>query len=114
MNKLIAFPFLLAAAAPGPAPQSPPAPQFAPADAAFVAYPGPDLFFDHVQLVDGTGSAARSGVSVLVRGGRIAAIGNIAPPAGVTVIDGRGKTLLPGFVMVHEHMFYPSPKGGEY
>jgi enamidase len=30
------------------------------------------------------------------------------------VIDGRGKTLLPGFVMVHEHMFYPSPKGGEY
>src|SRR3954469_7024292 len=115
MNKLLALPLLLAAA-PAPAPQPPsPASHFAPGDAAFVAYPGPDLFFDHVQLVDGTGGAARPGVSVLVRAGRIAAIGaELTAPAGVTVIDGRGKTLLPGFVMVHEHMFYPSPKGGEY
>ena len=27
---------------------------------------------------------------------------------GMTVIDARGKTLLPGFVMVHEHLFYPT------
>jgi imidazolonepropionase-like amidohydrolase len=114
MNKLIALPLLLAAAAPVPQPPAA-APHFAPADAAFVAYPGPDLFFDHVQLVDGTGAAARQGVSVLVRGGRIAAIGaGLTAPAGTTVIDGRGKTLLPGFVMVHEHMFYPAPRGGEY
>src|SRR5437764_57480 len=113
MNKLLALPLLLAAT-PVP-PPAPPAPHFAPADAAFVAYPGPDLFFDHVQLVDGTGGPARQNVSVLVRGGRIAAVGGgLAAPAGVTVIDGRGKTLLPGFVMVHEHMFYPSPRGGEY
>jgi imidazolonepropionase-like amidohydrolase len=114
MNKLIALPMLLAAAAPAPQ-AAPPAPRFSQADAAFVAYPGPDLFFDHVQLVDGTGAAARRDVSVLVRNGRIAAIGaNLAAPEGVTVIDGRGRTLLPGFVMVHEHMFYPAPKGGEY
>ena len=74
MNKLIALPLLLAAAAPAPRP-APPAPHFAPADAAFVAYPGPDLLFDHVELVDGTGAAPRRDVSVLVRGGRIAAIG---------------------------------------
>src|SRR3954468_11001798 len=114
MNKLLALPFLLAAAAPVPQ-AAPPAPHFAPADAAFVAYPGRDLFFDHVQLVDGTGAAPRRDVSVLVRGGRIAAIGaGLTAPAGASVIDGRGKTLLPGFVMVHEHMFYPAPKGGEY
>src|SRR6476661_5009075 len=98
MNKLLALPLLLAAAAPAPAPQPPPpAPHFAPADAAFVAYPGPDLFFDHVALVDGTGAAPRRDVSVLVRGGRIAAIGaDLSAPAGVTIIDGHGKTLLPG------------------
>jgi enamidase len=93
---------------------APPAPQFAPADQAFVAYPGGDIVIEHVQLVDGTGAPPRQDVSVLVRGGRIAAVGQVSPPAGAMVIDGRGKTLLPGFVMVHEHFFYPSPKGGEY
>ena len=116
MNTLLILPLAFAAAAAAPVPQPAPAPaQFAAADAAFVAYPTPDLLFEHVELVDGTGAAPKRDVSVLVRGGRIAAIGpNVAAPAGVTSIDGRGKTLLPGFVMVHEHMFYPSPKSGEY
>src|SRR3954469_8880647 len=108
MKKLALFGLLLLGAAPAPAPK------FAPADQAFVAYPGGDIIIEHVQLVDGTGAAPRPDVSVLVRGGRIAAIGNVAAPAGATLIDGRGKTLLPGFVMVHEHFFYPSPRGGEY
>src|SRR3954470_321264 len=112
MKKLALLALLLLGAA--PAPPTAPAPKFAPADQAFVAYPGGELLIEHVQLVDGTGAAPRSDVSVLVRGGRIAAIGTVAAPAGVTTIDGRGKTLLPGFVMVHEHMFYPAPKGGEY
>lgn len=86
-------------------------------DAALVAYDQPVLLFDNVQIVDGTGAAPRQGMALLVRDGRIAAIGRsgrVQAPAGATVIDGRGKTLLPGFVMVHEHMFYPSPRGGEY
>ena len=29
-------------------------------------------------------------------------------PEARQIIDARGKTLLPGFVMVHEHMFYPA------
>jgi enamidase len=111
MKKLIALALL--AAAPASVPDGPAA-KFSPADAAFVAYPGGDLLFEHVELVDGTGAAPRRDVSVLVRGGRITAIGKVAAPAGVTIIDGRGKTLLPGFVMVHEHFFYPAPKGGEY
>jgi enamidase len=109
---------LLLAGAPLSAQPAPPraAAQQLPAspDAAFVAYPGPDLFFAHVELIDGTGAAPRRNVSVLVRGGRITAIGKIAAPPGVTVIDGTGKSLLPGFVMVHEHLFYPSPRSGEY
>src|SRR3954466_4292162 len=111
MRKLVLLAALLLGAAP-PAPDA--TAKFAPADKAFVAYPGSDLLFEHVQLVDGTGAAPRRDVSVLVRGGRIVAIGAVAAPAGATVIDGRGKTLLPGFVMVHEHFFYPTPKSGEY
>jgi enamidase len=109
MKALAALALLLAAPLASPAP-----PQFAPPDQAFVAYPGGDILFEHVQLVDGTGAVPRQDVSVLVHAGRIAAVGRVAAPAGATVIDGRGKTLLPGFVMVHEHFFYPSPKPGEY
>jgi enamidase len=113
MKRLAALALLLAAAPPSP-PAPPAVAKFAPADAAFVAYPGGDLLFEHVQLVDGTGAAPLQDVSVLVRGGRIAAIGRVEAGRGATVIDGRGKTLLPGFVMVHEHFFYPAPMGGEY
>src|SRR3954469_22695145 len=109
MKSLAALALLLA-----PVISPPAAPQFSAADQAFVAYPGGDILIEHVQLVDGTGAAPRQDVSVLVRGGRIAAVGRGAAPAGATIIDGRGKTLLPGFVMVHEHFFYPTPKSGEY
>ncbi|HEY0313400.1 MAG TPA: hypothetical protein VGC56_12995, partial [Allosphingosinicella sp.] len=109
MKMSIVLALLALGAAPPPAP-----PQFSAADQAFIAYPGGDILIEHVQLVDGTGAAPRQDVSVLVRGGRIAAVGRVAAPAGATIIDGRGKTLLPGFVMVHEHFFYPTPKSGEY
>jgi enamidase len=82
-------------------------------DAAFLAYAQPVIAFTHVQLVDGTGAPAKADVTVVVKDGRIAAVGPagaVAVPAGAEVIDGRGKTLLPGFVMMHEHMFYPTGK----
>jgi enamidase len=82
-----------------------------------VAYPAGDLAFTQVEVVDGTGAAPLRDMTVVVHGDRIAAIGpakKLKVPAGATVIDGTGKTLIPGFVMVHEHFFYPSPKGGEY
>ena len=47
----------------------------------------------------------------------IAASGDAAStpvPAGAHVIDLTGKTLIPGLVMLHEHMFYPAGGGGAY
>ncbi len=32
-------------------------------------------------------------------------------PAGAQVMDLRGKTVIPGLVMMHEHLFYPSGPG---
>jgi imidazolonepropionase-like amidohydrolase len=43
--------------------------------------------------------------SVLVVDGRIAAVGSVAPPAGVRVHDGRGRTVLPGLIDCHVHSF---------
>jgi enamidase len=94
-----------------------PARKFSKDDASYVAYDESSIAFTNVQLVDGTGSAPRPNLTVLVQGGRIAAIApssKLKPPPNATVVDGHGKTLLPGFVMVHEHMFYPSSRPGAY
>ncbi|MBB1473570.1 CIA30 family protein [Luteimonas sp. MC1782] len=42
--------------------------------------------------------------NVVVRDGRIAAVGaGVAIPAGIEVVDGAGRTLLPGFIDAHTH-----------
>lgn len=72
--------------------------------------------FTNVRVIDGTGAPAKDGQVVVVRDGRIAAVGpagSTTVPAGAMVIDGNGKTLIPGLVMVHEHLYYPAG-GGTY
>src|SRR5262249_7686098 len=46
--------------------------------------------------------------------GTIASVGaadSIAPPAGATVIDLTGKSVIPGLVMMHEHLYYSTGPG---
>jgi enamidase len=77
-------------------------------DTKFVAYDQKILAFTHAEIVDGTGRKAKYDQTLIVRDGRIAALGpHVAVPRDATIIDAHGKTLLPGFVMVHEHLFYP-------
>ena len=68
----------------------------------------------NVRVIDGTGAAAREGQTVLVRDGRIVAVdatARVTIPTGAQVIDLAGKSLIPGLVMVHEHLFYPTGPG---
>jgi imidazolonepropionase-like amidohydrolase len=77
----------------------------------FVAVASTHVVIRGVRLIDGTGTPARSGMSVEIRDGRITRVGTVAEvgePAGAEVVDGTGQTLTPGLVMLHEHMFYPS------
>jgi imidazolonepropionase-like amidohydrolase len=77
----------------------------------FVAHGEPLIAITHVRVIDGTGAAPREDQTVLLREGRIAAIGpDVALPAGATRIDAPGRTLIPGLVGMHDHMFYPAPK----
>ena len=77
----------------------------------FVTVNAPSVAITNVVLVDGTGAPAQRGQTVLVRDGRIAAIGGageVLVPSNTTIIDGAGRSLMPGMVMLHEHMFYPA------
>ena len=78
---------------------------------AFVVHAEPVLAIAHVRVIDGNGTPAKENQTVLLRGGRIAAVGaNVAVPDGVATLDGSGQTLIPGLVGMHDHMFYPAPK----
>ncbi|MDH3272197.1 MAG: DUF1028 domain-containing protein [Gemmatimonadota bacterium] len=77
----------------------------------FVSVPEAHVLIRDVRLIDGTGAPARDGMSVEIRDGRIARVGTVADvvtPSGARVIEGAGMTLMPGLVMLHEHLFYPS------
>ncbi|HVT71899.1 MAG TPA: amidohydrolase family protein [Lacunisphaera sp.] len=78
---------------------------------SYVVVRAPVLALTHARVIDGLGHPARENQTVIVRDGRIAAVGDdasVAVPAGAVVRDLTGKSLLPGFVMAHEHMFYSS------
>jgi len=108
--------FALSLAAPQAAPsqEARPQPALSASDQAFVTQADPNFAITNVELIDGTGAAPRRGMAVLVRDGRIAAVAptaRLSIPAGTPVIDGGGQTLVPGFVMMHEHFFYPNGRG---
>jgi enamidase len=80
----------------------------------YVAVDAATLALTHVRVLDGTGAPARADQTVVIADGRIAALGDAGRtpvPAGAQVIDGTGKTVIPGLVMVHEHLFYPTGPG---
>jgi imidazolonepropionase-like amidohydrolase len=63
------------------------------------------------RLFDGSGAPLRP-ATIVVRGDRIERVAEageaVEPEAGDTVIDGRGKTLMPGMVEAHAHLSWPS------
>jgi enamidase len=83
----------------------------------FVSVDAPVVALTHVRVIDGTGAAARDDQTIIIDGGVIRAVGgaaSVAIPVGAKVIDAAGKSVMPGFVMMHEHMFYPSGGGTVY
>ena len=68
----------------------------------------------HVRVIDGTGAAPRESQTLIIRDGSISALGDdgkVAIPAGALVMDLTGKSVIPGMVQVHEHLFYPTGPG---
>ena len=65
------------------------------------------LVIRHVTIIDATGSPARPGMTIVITGDRISAIGQdgkIAIPKRAQVTDGSGKFLIPGLWDMHVHL----------
>ena len=67
-----------------------------------------DVLFRDVRVFDGRSATLSGPTVVLVRGNRIAAIGAGALPASpaATIIDGAGRTLMPGLIDAHVHLMF--------
>lgn len=71
------------------------------------------LALTNSNLIDGTGSAKQSLKTLLIKNNKIEAIldGGKPIPKEYKQVDLSGKTVTPGFVMLHEHLFYPTGLG---
>ena len=104
----------LTAGALAQAPQPRGRPTLATAVRPFVAIDTAIVALTNARVIDGTGAAARPGQTIVIENGRIAAIGDasqVRVPVGAQVLDLTGKSVIPGMVMVHEHLFYPTGPG---
>jgi len=106
----------LSLAGPGPVAAQPGRPQLSNAVRQYVTVDTAVVALTHVRVIDGTGAPAREDQTIVVRDGAIVALGPSATttaPAGAQVLDLTGRSVIPGLVMVHEHLYYPTG-GGTY
>jgi imidazolonepropionase-like amidohydrolase len=64
------------------------------------------LVFTHATVIDATGAPAKPDMTVVIKGGRIAALGktaNLDVPENAQVVDATGKFLIPGLWDMHIH-----------
>jgi imidazolonepropionase-like amidohydrolase len=81
---------------------------------AFITVDAPVVALTNVRVIDGTGGPSRPNQTVIIRDGTIAEMGDAAKikePDSATVLDLTGKSIIPGLVMVHEHLYYPTGPG---
>ena len=77
----------------------------------FVSVEAPTLALTHVRLIDGTGAPALQDQTLIVSGGRVQTVGPSSSakiPEGAKVLDLTGRSVMPGLVLMHEHLFYPT------
>ena len=83
----------------------------------YVKYSSGTLVLDHVRVIDGTGAAPLEDMRISIQGGKILEVRKATDPqvldrTNATIVDMNGKTVIPGLVGMHEHLFYPVPGGG--
>jgi imidazolonepropionase-like amidohydrolase len=74
------------------------------------------LVLTHVRVIDGTGAAPMEDQRIDIEGGKISRVQSAKLkneyPKNAKVLDLSGKTVIPGLVGMHEHLFYTGPERG--
>jgi imidazolonepropionase-like amidohydrolase len=80
----------------------------------YVTVDAPVVALTRVTLIDGTGAAPKSDQTIVIRDGKIAAVGpagSVLIPEGAHLIQLSGHTVIPGLVGMHNHLFYTAAGG---
>jgi imidazolonepropionase-like amidohydrolase len=83
--------------------------RFVPSVSKYISDSAETIAFRDVKIIDGTGNPSKEHQSVIISKGRIVKIGDVQDiviPAEASVINCSGKTIIPGLVMLHEHLYY--------
>ena len=75
----------------------------------YLAIDRPVVALTNVTVIDGTGRAPLDDQTIIIDGALIQNVGPVAEvpiPANAHVLDLRGRTVLPGLVGMHEHLFF--------
>lgn len=83
--------------------------EFTPEVSRFIKIGAPVIVLTDAKVMDGTGRPAKVHQTIVIRNGLISETGTdkeVSIPAGAQVINCSGKTVIPGLVMLHEHLFY--------
>jgi imidazolonepropionase-like amidohydrolase len=80
----------------------------APALQQYVKLDAGTIVLRQVRIIDGTGAPGRDNQTIVIKDGKIAAIGgaNLKVPDGAKIVDLPGRTVFPGLVGMHNHLFY--------
>jgi len=74
----------------------------------YIEYKDSITVIKNALLIDGKGNAAKPHRTIIISNGKIDWVGDDAKaiiPKGANMVDLNGKAIMPGLVMLHEHMY---------
>jgi len=74
----------------------------------YIEYKDSITVIKNALLIDGKGNAAKPHQTIIISNGKIDWVGDDAKaiiPKGANMVDLNGKAIMPGLVMLHEHMY---------
>jgi len=94
-----------------PTPAQIPAPPPPTAVSRYIKVPSAEtILLTHVRVIDGTGATPLENQTITLHNGKIASLTPTAAtqhtPANAVVLDLTGRTVIPGIVGMHDHMYY--------
>ena len=78
----------------------------------YISYNESLMAFINATVIDGTGNDIKINQTVIIEDGIFKLVGEsnkVSIPAGATVLDLNGKTIIPGIVGLHNHLGVPCP-----